>query len=281
MSPQEQHLLDEFLQRLAAVHGVDKDPEADALIRQRLAAQPDAAYLLVQRSLLQDRALESAKRQIEQLQQQLRQAQDPARQGGDPGGRSFLGAGLEPGFGRAPSAPGLSAGGGSGEGYGSAIGAGVGAGGYGAAPMQARPPQPAPSWRERLFGGGAAAPAQAAAAPARGGSSFLGNAAAAAAGVAGGMFLFNGIESLMHGNQHAGGNGLLGGGNDALAGAPQESVTENVTNNYYESPQGGDTGRQDFVSDDTGGGADGGGNWFASDDGSGGFFDGGDDDQFA
>ncbi|MET0331363.1 MAG: DUF2076 family protein, partial [Dyella sp.] len=51
--------------------------------------------------------------------------------------------------------------------------------------------------------------------------SFLASAATTAAGVAGGMFLFNGIENLLGGHQ---GGGLFGGGQ-------QETVVENITNN--------------------------------------------------
>jgi uncharacterized protein len=174
MTPQEQQLLDDFLQRLAAVNGVTKDAQADALIRQQLAGQPDALYLLVQRSLLQQHALDVAKAQIAQLQAQL---------AGQQGGSSFLG-GQQPAWGSAPP------------------------------PMP--PQQPAPSWRERLFGGAPAAPQG-------GGSSFLSSAARTAAGVAGGMFLFDGLENLFGGHR----GGFFGGG--------QPEVIENVTeNNFYD-----------------------------------------------
>ncbi|MFK2899781.1 DUF2076 family protein [Dyella jejuensis] len=119
MTPQEQLLLDDFLQRLAAVGGVAKDAQADALIRQRLSGQPDALYLLVQRSLLQQHALDAAKAQIAQLQAQVTSQQ---------GGGSFLG-GQQPAWGPVPPA-------------------------YPPAPQ----PAAAPSWRERLFGGAPAAP---------------------------------------------------------------------------------------------------------------------------
>ena len=183
MTPQEQQLLEDFLQRLSAVQGVSKDPQADALIQQQLAGHPDALYLLVQRSLLQQHALDSAKAQIAQLQAQVGSQQQ--------GGASFLGgqsAWNQPQQQQAPPPM----------------------------PQQA----PAPSWRDRLFGGGAPQPQQAAA------PSFLASAATTAAGVAGGMFLFDGIENLIGG--HHGGGGLFGGG-----GQPQ--VIENVTeNNYYD-----------------------------------------------
>lgn len=201
MTPQEQQLLDDFLLRLAAASGVAKDPQADALIHQRVAGQPDALYLLVQRSLLQQHALDSAKAQIAQLQ-----AQVTAQQGGG----SFLG-GQQPAWGATPPPM----------------------------PPQAQPQAAAPSWKDRLFGG--ATPAQAPAAP-----SFLASAATTAAGVAGGMFLFDGIENLLGG--HHGGGGFFGGGG-------QPSVIENVTeNNYYDNNSGDNNSRdvsdQDFASTD-------------------------------
>lgn len=218
MTPQEQQLLDDFLQRLAAAGSVAKDPQADALIRQRLAGQPDALYLLVQRSLLQQQALENAKAQIAQLQAQV----------SPQGGGGFLG--------------------------------GQPAAAWGAAPAPYPPPQPqpaAPGWRERLFG---SAPAQ----PPAVAPSFLSQAATTAAGVAGGMFLFEGIESLM-GSHHGG--GFFGGG--------QPSVVENITeNNYYDDDRSRDRNDQDFARNDQD---------FASsdnvDDGNDSGFDGGFDDN--
>lgn len=196
MTPQEQQLLDDFLLRLAAANGVAKDPQADALIHQRLAGQPDALYLLVQRSLLQQHALDSAKAQIAQLQAQVAAQQ---------GGASFLGG--QPSAWGAPPPP---------------------------MPAQAQPQPAAPSWKDRLFGG--SAPAQPSAAP-----SFLASAATTAAGVAGGMFLFDGIENLLGG--HHGGGGFFGGG-------AQPSVIENVTeNNYYDNGSR-DVSNQDFASTD-------------------------------
>jgi hypothetical protein len=212
MNPQEQQMLDDFLSRLAAVHGVAKDAQVDGLIRQRLAAQPDAQYLLVQRALLLERALENAHQQIEQLQTQLADATPR-----DPGGASFLRGGLEPGFGRAPSAPGLVS---------------------QPQPQQLQPqfqsqtPSQPTGWRERWFGG-VPATAQSAPtptptpAPASNGSSFLGTAAASAAGVAGGMFLFNGLGNLL-GSHH--GSSFFGGGNGPSA---TPAVTENITENFY------------------------------------------------
>jgi uncharacterized protein len=202
MTPQEQLLLDDFLQRLAAVNGVAKDAQADALIHQRLAGQPDALYLLVQRSLLQQHALDAAKAQIAQLQAQMGQPQ---------GGASFLGGQ----GGQSPSQP-----------------------AWNNVPPPPMPQQAAPTWRDRLFGGSAPAPQSAA-------PSFLQSAATTAAGVAGGMFLFDGIENLLGGHH---GGGLFGGG---FGGQPE--VIENVTeNNFFDDGNRGgfDGGNQDFSSTD-------------------------------
>jgi hypothetical protein len=194
MTPQEQLILDDFLQRLAAVNGTVKDPQADALIRQRLTDQPDALYLLVQRSLLQQHALDAAKAQIAQLQAQLANQQ---------GGGSFLG-GQSSAWDNTPP------------------------------PMPQVPQQPAPTWRDRLFGSGSSYAAPQSAAP-----SFLQSAASTAAGVAGGMFLFDGLENLL-GGHHSG--GFFGG---------QPEVIENVTeNNFLDGNNGMSGGGQDFSPND-------------------------------
>jgi hypothetical protein len=82
-------------------------------------------------------------------------------------------------------------------------------------------------------------------------SSFLGQAAATAAGVAGGEFLFQGIENMFghHGGGGFGGEGFAGGGfgGERFANAgPTEDVTINnyygpeeviLENNDFDSPQ--------------------------------------------
>lgn len=70
MTLQESQLLQEFLDQLAQIRGVRKDPEAQAMIQKALAQQPDAPYLLVQRAMLLEQALNQAKAQIAQLQGQ-------------------------------------------------------------------------------------------------------------------------------------------------------------------------------------------------------------------
>src|SRR5258708_33709613 len=71
MTPQERDLITHLLSRLGQAGGQPKDPEADALIRQAVAAQPDAPYYLVQTVLIQDMALSNAESRIRELEQQL------------------------------------------------------------------------------------------------------------------------------------------------------------------------------------------------------------------
>ena len=159
MNTQERDQLSTFLQQLGQARATAKDPEAQALIDTAVARQPDAAYLLVQRSLLQDNALQAAQAQIASLQAELLRAQSAATTA--PASGNFLDAN---GWGRAPAAP-----------------------SYGAAPAAAY--APAPGYPQ-------AAPV-AAAAPRFQAPSFLTSMATTAAGVAAGAFLFQGIENLM------------------------------------------------------------------------------------
>lgn len=72
MNNQERTLLTNLLDNLReAAHGSSslvKDPEAAQMINETLAATPDSAYLLVQRHLLLEMALERAQAQIKALQ---------------------------------------------------------------------------------------------------------------------------------------------------------------------------------------------------------------------
>jgi uncharacterized protein len=192
MTPQERSLLEGFLAQLAQVRGVNKDPEAERLIAQAVENQPDAAYLVVQRALLLSQALEQAKARIAALEQ--------AESGR---GQGFLDANA--------------------SGWGSPAPGPAGYRGPGPAPgsQYAPAPQYAP-----VYGAPPAYPVYGAPAPGGGFSSFLGQAAATAAGVAGGEFLFQGLEN-MFGGHHGGG---FGGGGYANEAFPTEDVT---INNYY------------------------------------------------
>lgn len=178
MNTEEKRLLTEFLDQLKGIHGIQKDEEAQRLIKEASDAQPDALYLLVQKSLLQDQALNGAKAQIASLQRELADARRNEGAAGSFLGNNPWGA---PAVGR--SAPGVAP-----QGYAPAAAASSG--------MSTSP-----------FG------------------SFLGSAAATAAGVAGGAFLFQGLESLM--GHHGGGYGFSDTGYMGHGGA------ENVTINEY------------------------------------------------
>jgi uncharacterized protein len=148
MTPHERTLLQDFLLQLVQIRGVEKDPEADAMIARAVAQQPDAAYLLVQRALLLEQALNAAKAEIAQLQN---------RSAGD---RGFLSGANAWGRDAQPRSP-------------------LSVAGTPLPPVAT--PGPAPGMAPQAqspFGG------------------FLGQAAATAAGVAGGAFLFQGLEHL-------------------------------------------------------------------------------------
>jgi hypothetical protein len=173
MTPQENQAVQDFLNQLTQVRGVAKDPQADALIARAVSQQPDAAYLLVQRAMLLEQALNNAKAQIAQLQNQA-QAVGSSSTG-------FLDSGAA--WGRsAVDAPRQ------------ATPATLPASAQSAPQMQSQTQAARPSFMSGM-GSGA--------------GSFLGNVAATAAGVAGGAFLFQGIGNLL--GQHNQGAGLLGG----------------------------------------------------------------------
>ena len=73
MTPQDMQALETFLSQLVQARADGKDPQAAAMIADAAARQPDAAYLLVQRAMLLDRALVNAQAQIASLQQQVQQ----------------------------------------------------------------------------------------------------------------------------------------------------------------------------------------------------------------
>lgn len=165
MTPQEKDLVTQLLQRLKQAGGAAKDPEAETLIRQAMAAQPDAPYYLVQTVLMQDMALADAQRRIADLERQAQPTAAPQR--------SFLGGSVPsagPWARAQPAAPPPVW------------------GGQPAAPMQPQMQQPtAPMMQPSATSG------------------FLRSAAATAAGIAGGALLFQGIQSMFgHGFGGAG-----------------------------------------------------------------------------
>jgi hypothetical protein len=212
MTPQEQTMLSGLIDRVNGTRLPEKDQDAENLIQQRLASNPDALYILSQTVLVQKYALDQAQAQIEQLRrQQTQQLQQPEHKA------SFLG----------------------------------GLFGHRDEPQQTAPAPPPPRQYAPSAAPGNYPPQPAAyqpvgyapqGAPAAGGggSSFLRSAATTAAGVAAGALAFQGVESLLHGFGHQagfGGGGFLGGAGMAGMGGP---VDETVVNNYYGTPNPGD-----------------------------------------
>ena len=162
MNIQERDQLKLFLQQLTQVQASQKDAEAETLIREACARQPDAGYLLVQRAMQLEYAMQAMKDRCAQLQAELDKAR-PATQGG------FMTDANA--WGRPPAVPATFS--------------------APAAPTVASSVQPR-----------AQTPAAAPAPPSSWGSGILGNVATTAAGVVAGSFLFQGIGNLMgHHNQ--------------------------------------------------------------------------------
>src|ERR1051325_4577570 len=74
MTPHEKALVTVLLERLKKIDNPDKDAEAETLIRQNTAKQPDAAYHLVQTVLIQDLSLHVAQSRITALEKSLAEA---------------------------------------------------------------------------------------------------------------------------------------------------------------------------------------------------------------
>ncbi len=78
MTPDERDLLTRFLNDLVQTRASQRDPEAADMIARALSANPDAAYVLVQHTIVADQSLHAAQARIAELEDQLRQ---PAPQG--------------------------------------------------------------------------------------------------------------------------------------------------------------------------------------------------------
>ena len=210
MSPQETQALQDFLNQLTQVRGLSKDPQADAMIARAVAQQPEAAYLLVQRALLMEQALNSAKAQISALQNQVQSLQAAASGAAAESSRGFLDGNVwGNSVATAPSTP----------------------------PYTNRPAPMSAQQATAAYPAAASQPVAAAPAAASPGffnsgfGSTLGSIATTAAGVAGGAFLFQGIEHLINGGGGGGGGGWM----HQNSMAPVENIENTTVNNYYVS----------------------------------------------
>jgi hypothetical protein len=225
MTPQERQSLQLLLSQLTQVKGIAKDAEAERMIAEAVAQQPDAAYLLVQRTMILEQALNAAKEQIRELEARV----NPSAAGG--GSSSFLnanawgnsgGSATGPARGQETSVTGRPLPGNAPE--------------YGGAPVYPATQPPAASagfgrgGMSGFLGGG--------------GGSMLGTLAATAAGVAGGAFLFQGIENLLgHRGEHAA-NPLTG---------QQDALTDPLAkSSLFDEPSSGtdDSSQDSLFSDD-------------------------------
>jgi hypothetical protein len=221
MTPQEQEMIGDLMDRVQKTQLTEKDPDAEAMLQQGLGKNPDALYILAQTVLVQKYALEQAQAQLAQAKAQIEEMQQhPEPKHATSFLGSLLGRNESPAAPPPPPPPQSYAQ--SQQGYPPQ---------QGYAPAQAYP-QYAP------VGGGYGAP--------MGGGGFLRNAAQTAAGVAAGALAFQGIESLMHGFGHAAGYGQDFGG---FGGGGQRPVEE-VVNNYYGDDRGEHGGGHEVSADE-------------------------------
>ena len=73
MTPKERELLTTFLQQMTQAQAGQKDAEAEAMMREATAKQPDAVYLLVQRAMGLEYALQAAHSEAAKIQGELNQ----------------------------------------------------------------------------------------------------------------------------------------------------------------------------------------------------------------
>lgn len=205
MNAEEKLRVARLVTRLARAPETPQDEDAALELAALLKARPDAPYLLMQRTLMLELALERAQAELEPLRQSQAQggaqvlpataARAPARPLDAPS------TGWTPGVTVSSGAP---AGTGYSPGYGQPVPAGPA---YGPGPVAGQAPS--------------------------GAGSFLRNAAAVGAGVLGGSLLFHGLDSLFHEHGHQGGHG--GGGQGLLSGDMQ-SPLDAISGNSFLDP---------------------------------------------
>jgi uncharacterized protein len=174
MTPQEEQMLQDLTERINGTELQEKDPDAEQFLQQTLGRNPDALYILAQTVLVQQYALEQAKKQLADARGQLDALRQQPKHA-----TSFLGNLL----GRNEDEP----------------------------SRQAPPPPPPltqPQYTPVVYSGQPAVPSYGVPQS----SGFLRSALQTATGVAAGALAFEGIESLMHGFGHSAGYGSGFGG---------------------------------------------------------------------
>ncbi|WP_213807447.1 DUF2076 domain-containing protein [Granulicella sp. dw_53] len=225
MTPQEQQLLQGLTDRINQTVLTDKDPEAERYLQDTLGRNPDALYILAQTALVQQYALDQAKKQLDEARNQ------PQKH------TSFLGNLLGLNDQPAPPPP----------------------------PPQQAQYVPVPNYAPpppqygNPYGSPYGAPQYGV--PQQGG--FLRSAMQTATGVAAGALAFEGIESLMHGfGEHAGygggsGFGSFGGGdnrpeiiNNYYGDSAQHGLSPDIEDRRNDNPHFADTDALDTSSAD-------------------------------
>lgn len=195
MTPNEAKLIEDMFTRIAAADRADKDQEALRLINAKMAANPNAAYVLVQTLLVQEQALKAWQEQAQKLEAEKAALEANA----DKKANSFLPAAqaAKPSLWRR------------------------------SAPSDMQQPAAMPNMTNGAANGASPYPPAPYAQPAYGnggmfggGGSFLGTALTTAAGVAGGMLLYNGISHMLSPNY--GGSGGAGAHNASGSAAPSQ-----------------------------------------------------------
>ena len=224
MTPQEEQLLNSLIERVNQTQLQEIDPDAEALLNQKLGPNPNALYVLAQSVLVQNIALDQAKAQVAQLQQQVQQLQQQRPQPAHT--TSFLGRLL----GDRDDAPQQQ---------------------QAPAPAYQPVPQYAPPPSAQAYGQPQYQQAQYV--PVGGQPSFLRGAMQTAAGVAAGALAFEGVESILHGFGGHEGYGMGGGYGVGGFGMGERPVEETViNNNYYDDPaRGGEQHLQDQGDNDS------------------------------
>ena len=226
MTPDEQQMISALFERIGKVGRVDKDYDAEKLIKDEVRRLPDASYVLVQSVLVQEEALSQADARIRDLEDQLAQLQPPERPRAS--GGSFLGRG----GGSVAPAPAMRPQSGS------------------QSPWAPRPGDQAPPQQQ----------------PQRGGGGFLSSALSTAAGVTGGMLaaeslrgLFGGGGGGLFGGQAHANDGALQSSEDRAQDAEQdlgEAQSDLAADDAALDEQ--QDNDEQTSSDDQGGGDDGG-----------------------
>lgn len=219
MNADEQNLIRGLFDRISAQGAIEKDAQADALIRDGVSRNADAPYLLVQSVLVQEHALQAADARIRELESRITDLEAKAK--------------------HAPSA--VPAGAGSSV---PAAGASRATSGFGAGRGTA---SATPSLAAANANG-----SQAGHRPQGGtGGGFMAQAMSTAAGVAGGMLLASGISSLFSGDS------ATAAETPAAADAgqqPAETEQASAADAGNEQATGGDDLQQADVAEDEGGG---------------------------